>query len=82
MERRVDDRKLARMADRLADDRGDVSVVHLLANQTIDRPPEPRPERLSGISRSEAALTQSIIPSSSGGMTWPPVAAVALETVV
>ena len=83
VERGVDDGQVAGVADRFAHHRRDVGVVDLA----------PRPERssrrsipcengFSGISRSEAALTQSMIPSSSGGTTWPPRGAIALEAVV
>ena len=67
--RRVDDRQVAGVADRLAHDGRDVGVVHLRPGQH-DRAvgSAPRSNGFSGISRSEAALTQSMIPSSSGGI--------------
>ena len=81
--RRVDDRQVAGVADRLADDGRDVRLVDLGPGQD-DRAVlrAPSSSGFSGISRSEAALTHSMMPASSGGIDLAAGRRVALEAVV
>ena len=62
MHRGVDDGEIASTADRLADDGRDISLVHLRPTVTIGPSARPCSKGSSGISRSDAALTHSMIP--------------------
>ena len=82
VQRRVDDRDVASMADRLAHDRGDVGASTSSSTQTIEPSARASANGFSGISRSEADATQAMMPAIVGGNDLSARSAVTLEAIV